>query len=154
MTNVIKCKPDPKPEGGGDEPPPTTVRKHCDVQFEEEWKAVKARKIIIVLFGNPATSHFLGRAGSTVRARVIDHKDNSWYPLWHPAFLARKEGAIPVWRRHLSLLPSLMKKVKAHKVIKYDVITSPSAFSECVDYFVCRPEFAFDIETTTKQMVK
>jgi len=150
VTNVAKCRPDPKPEGG-DEAPPTTVRKHCSVQFEEEWKAVKARKIIIVLFGNPATSHFLGRAGSTVRARVITHKGNDYYPLWHPAFLTRKEGAIPVWRRHLSILPSLMKKVKAHKTIKYDVITSPIVFEECVGYFLACKEFAFDIETTTKR---
>jgi len=146
VTNLVKCKPPSLPTGG-DEPPPVTVRRHCQKQFEEEWAAIKGK--VVLLLGSNVVRHFTGKALSRVRGRPSrDEKGNTYFPTWHPAYIVRSSSVVHLWRNDLRALVNLLDRPVGHKRVKYSLVATPTEVAELCEQLK-NVDFAFDFETTT-----
>ncbi len=149
ITNICKCFPGKRDEGGGDVVPNKSVRNNCIAEFADEWRKMKGK--LVLLLGNVAALQLAGvRVGNT-RGNVIEKDGVRFFPTFHPAYVSRNKGAVYTWRRDLALLVQLAKRRhKKTKKVSYVVCRSPSMVVKALEYLrTAKREVAIDIETTT-----
>lgn len=142
ISNVVKCRPP------GDRKPHVGEVAACLGYLKEEIKALKPK--IIVCLGNTPLEALTGKSGVSSYSGTVVKKvgDITIFSLYHPSFILRMPGNLPLFEQHLRELQKVIAGEVGANRKNLDVasVTPRIAREKMAD--LPGEVFAFDYETT------